>query len=434
MNNKATKLAIASTTLLFSAIANAATTWSAQDYDVSSGDFNGDGKSDILYIAKGAGQPSGIALSDGVAPNIALQSWPSNYLGIQWYGGLYSAIVADFNYDGKSDVLLQRASAGDSYLLLADTTGRLTGITQTLASTALGVSWTRDQHVILPGDFNGDGRADLYFQPTSVLGTSAVVYAATNGLFTSGPAQSWTDSSWTAFKWSTKSSNIFVNDFSADGRADLLVQPKPTIVMIDYDVAIPVPTYKPGAFGIAFSPFNSNQYQLWDRRRGGVDWSSIGSNLIVGDFNGDGRADVIVQPKSATGTARVVWGSASTNRLNLDQPVALTFGAAGNGSAASYRIISMSATGATGVYLQATTPTGTDYIVTTIPIGGGDAVVIPVSHEIETVAYAYDAKGRLSRVVHSGTVNSYLQTQYSYDKANNRKVMVTTGSSNNAPP
>lgn len=38
----------------------------------------------------------------------------------------------------------------------------------------------------------------------------------------------------------------------------------------------------------------------------------------------------------------------------------------------------------------------------------------------ETVKYSYDAKGRLTNVVHSGTVNSGAATAYSYDAADNR--------------
>ena len=52
----------------------------------------------------------------------------------------------------------------------------------------------------------------------------------------------------------------------------------------------------------------------------------------------------------------------------------------------------------------------------------------------ETVAYRYDAKGRLVRVERSGTVNNNVTTNYSYDKADNRVAKTTTGSPNPPPP
>ena len=38
----------------------------------------------------------------------------------------------------------------------------------------------------------------------------------------------------------------------------------------------------------------------------------------------------------------------------------------------------------------------------------------------ETITYTYDARGRLVKVVHTGTVNSNNQACYKYDKADNR--------------
>jgi hypothetical protein len=52
----------------------------------------------------------------------------------------------------------------------------------------------------------------------------------------------------------------------------------------------------------------------------------------------------------------------------------------------------------------------------------------------ETITYTYDAKGRLIRVVRTGTVNNNVTTEYTYDKANNRKTVVTTNSPNPPPP
>ena len=45
----------------------------------------------------------------------------------------------------------------------------------------------------------------------------------------------------------------------------------------------------------------------------------------------------------------------------------------------------------------------------------------------ETINYSYDAKGRLTKVAHSGTVNSNVVTNYTYDKADNRGLVKVTG-------
>lgn len=57
-------------------------------------------------------------------------------------------------------------------------------------------------------------------------------------------------------------------------------------------------------------------------------------------------------------------------------------------------------------------------------------VALPMAAQAtETVTYTYDAKGRLVKVVHTGTVNNNLTTTYSHDKADNRTNVTTTGAS-----
>ena len=47
----------------------------------------------------------------------------------------------------------------------------------------------------------------------------------------------------------------------------------------------------------------------------------------------------------------------------------------------------------------------------------------------ETITYTYDARGRLVKVVHTGTINNNNQACYKYDKADNRSnVQVNVGS------
>lgn len=45
----------------------------------------------------------------------------------------------------------------------------------------------------------------------------------------------------------------------------------------------------------------------------------------------------------------------------------------------------------------------------------------------ETVTYTYDAKGRLTKVERTGTVNNGITTTYTQDKADNRTNVKTVG-------
>lgn len=51
------------------------------------------------------------------------------------------------------------------------------------------------------------------------------------------------------------------------------------------------------------------------------------------------------------------------------------------------------------------------------------------AYAAETISYAYDGRGRLVTVSHSGTVNNNVVTTYTYDKADNRNQVTTTGAS-----
>jgi len=50
----------------------------------------------------------------------------------------------------------------------------------------------------------------------------------------------------------------------------------------------------------------------------------------------------------------------------------------------------------------------------------------------ETITYTYDSRGRLVKVVRTGTVNNNVQAEYKYDKADNRTNVNVT--SPNPPP
>lgn len=58
-------------------------------------------------------------------------------------------------------------------------------------------------------------------------------------------------------------------------------------------------------------------------------------------------------------------------------------------------------------------------------VAGG--LVAGAAYAAETITYSYDARGRLIRVSHSGTVNNNVVSNYSYDRADNRTSANTSG-------
>ncbi|WP_257543892.1 hypothetical protein [Sphingopyxis sp. DBS4] len=57
----------------------------------------------------------------------------------------------------------------------------------------------------------------------------------------------------------------------------------------------------------------------------------------------------------------------------------------------------------------------------------------PPALATETITYTYDAKGRLVKVVRTGTVNNNVTAEYTHDKADNRTRLKVTNSPNPPP-
>ena len=185
------------------------------------GDFNGDGKPDLAvpgYIPPADTPPDdvtgGIRLGRGDGT-----FGPLDYSSFTTRVGIIPQLVADFNGDGKPD------------LLFADVAGQGSGAGGTTSSVALGrgdgtfgtpipaFNWSGSAPIAAAGDFNGDGKADLIAVTLGNLGGASpglgLFLLAGNGDGTfqapvpAGPAVAY-------------GTTVVAGDFRGDGKTDLV--------------------------------------------------------------------------------------------------------------------------------------------------------------------------------------------------------------------
>jgi hypothetical protein len=225
------------------------------------GDFNGDGRDDMLcHDAKNGNKWIAQANSSG------------QFTGTTWFGAMNWCShadgrlhIGDFNGDGRDDMLCHDAKLGYKWVSLAGAGGTFNG-TQWADTTNAWCSHADGRLHI--GDFNGDGLDDMLCHDVK-LGYKWVALATGNGAFN---YNSWS----TTFAWCKyENERLHTGDFNGDGRDDLLCH-----------------NIKNGDKWISLASARGRFY--------GTDWNSgLGwckhatGRLSIGDFNGDGFDDML---------------------------------------------------------------------------------------------------------------------------------------------
>jgi hypothetical protein len=206
-------------------------------------------------------------------------------------------VAGDFDGDGIADAAMVDAATGKWYIRSSKTGS------YGVPSAGWGWQWPgmSSRFVIACADYNGDGKTDLAIVDTEAVGGSKwyVINGATGMTGNDACGIPWGDV-WTG----TTGFKVVVADYDGDGKADR--------AMVDMNATGGAKWY----IKSSLSGGNGVSNVSW-----GYQWTGMsGTNeLVVGDYDGDGKADPAIIDRHAsggikwyikysTGTGRFTWG------------------------------------------------------------------------------------------------------------------------------
>jgi hypothetical protein len=253
------------------------------------GDFNQDGKLDLV-----------VANLDNSTPTLA--TFISVLLGngdgtfkspVTYASSLeaYSLVVADFNGDGKLDIILQPGFNGSTSSPIYFLAGNGDGTFQSpIVAQTVGAA----ESISAAADFNGDGKLDLFLLNQGITSSTTRVLPSDDILLGNGDGTFQPEIKYT-FGINTIGSTCragIVDDLNADGKLDLaFCQGNASVA----DVVGVQLGNGDGTFQVATNIVTLAQVPF-------------PNGIVAGDFKGDGRVDLVVPMEGSNDSLRQFQG------------------------------------------------------------------------------------------------------------------------------
>lgn len=230
-----------------------------RDYGLSAAEVNGDGVSDLIVYFKNT-KECRIFYSE-VSGNTVL---PLNYPATRYSTVNWDVVkFVDFNGDGLTDVM--NLHSGGYCLLESDGYGTMS---QTRTST-----WPNRDHHLYIGDFNGDGKSDMLLtgwnQDPNAGGWSDwnVQFSKGDGTFERVDFSK---------KFTSKDKTIVIADVDGDGKDDFYAIDKTA-----------------SAMSTVYAYINDGTGSYFSQISGGSTYPEDKWRYYFGDFNGDGKSEFV---------------------------------------------------------------------------------------------------------------------------------------------
>jgi hypothetical protein len=235
-------------------------------------------------------------------------------------GDFRKSAVGDFDGDGKTDLVIlddrqlslylaRERDVGDRDPITCYPPRAVTGVlhptwyhTDILYNSSHTRSWEfRGSDILLPGDFDGDGKTDLYIANLTAWNISYLCLLKSNG--TNFEPVARYDGELPGWDAMLDHDEFYVGDFTGDGSADLMVFNGQDWVMPYFGMLRSTGTT------LAFSRRYDQYLPGWEMGRH--------EKFFVGDFNGDGRREVLTQNRDDWNQVHLMVFTSTGTALSL---------------------------------------------------------------------------------------------------------------------